>query len=335
MGKPTMQDIADALSVSRISVWKALNNKSGISEKLREKAVNEAIRIGYMNEPANGVNRANFPSSTKNIAIVVSRPESSHFWTQIIHEIAKKFSLYGANLMYIYLPSHHNEDESLPKVLSDGSLSGIIVLNVYSAQQLKMLANLSLPKVFLDTVPSTHFEQLHGDLVMIEGRIPVKQITKSLLESGRTRLGFIGDINYAQTNMDRYLGFADAHNELSLVNDKTFNLTSSLHLETHYKQISNFLDSLKTMPDGFVCVSDYIAHFVQEYFTEHGISQEVVCLTGFDNSTEYPNVANKITTVDVKTKSVGERLANKIMFAIDHPNAPFELSYISSEVLYR
>ena len=30
MSKPTMQDIADALSVSRITVWKALSNRPGV-----------------------------------------------------------------------------------------------------------------------------------------------------------------------------------------------------------------------------------------------------------------------------------------------------------------
>lgn len=332
MNKPTMQDIADALSVSRISIWKALNNRPGISEKLREKAINEAVKIGYIN-PINDLNQTGVQAATKNIAAVVSRPESSYFWMQIIHEIAKKLSHYGANLIYTYLPPHHSDGDPLPKSLSDDSLSGIIILNVYSDRQLKMLANLSLPKVFLDTVPNVPFEQLCGDLVMIEGRSTVKRITKSLLKNGRTKLGFIGDINYAQTNMDRYLGFLDAHNELSLTNNKLLNMTDPLHLTTHYKQISQFLDSLKTMPDGFICASDYIAHFVQQYFTEHGIAQETVCLTGFDNNTEYANVANKITTVNVQTKSLGERLANKIMYATDHPHSPFELSYISSEIL--
>jgi len=335
MSKPTMQDIANALSISRISVWKALNNRPGISEKLREKTINEAVRIGYINEPANSPGRTRLPAaSARNIAVVVSRPESSHFWMQIIHEIAKELSLYGANLMYTYLPTRYNKGDALPRSLSDRSLSGMIVLNVYSDQQLKMLANLILPKVFLDTVPSMPFEQLHGDLVMIEGRDTVRQITGRLLDNGKMRLGFIGDIDYAQTNMDRYLGFLDAHCERSLASDKSLNLTESLHLNTHYKQISNFLSDLKTMPNGFVCASDYIAHYVQQYFTEHGISQEAVCLTGFDNNTEYVNVANKITTVDVQTKSLGERLANKIMFAVNHPNSSFELSYVSSEILY-
>lgn len=35
MSKPTMQDIADALSVSRITVWKALSNRPGVSDSMR------------------------------------------------------------------------------------------------------------------------------------------------------------------------------------------------------------------------------------------------------------------------------------------------------------
>lgn len=47
MKKVTMQDIADTLSVSRITVWKALNNKEGVSQELREKILGSAREMGY------------------------------------------------------------------------------------------------------------------------------------------------------------------------------------------------------------------------------------------------------------------------------------------------
>ena len=90
------------------------------------------------------------------------------------------------------------------------------------------------------------------------------------------------------------------------------------------------------MPDGIVCASDYIAHFIQRYLEEKGIDPEGrVVLTGFDNNSEYLNVADRITTVDVKPKTIGSRLAAKILFVIEHPKAAPEVSYVSSEVLYR
>ena len=76
------------------------------------------------------------------------------------------------------------------------------------------------------------------------------------------------------------------------------------------------------MPDGIVCASDYIAHFIQRYLEEKGIDPEGrIVLTGFDNNSEYLNVADRITTVDVKPKTIGSRLATKILFAIEHPES--------------
>ena len=333
MDKPIMQDIADALSISRISVWKALNNRSGVSDELRERVHEKARQIGYIKEME--TISGNDKAATRTIAAVVSRPESSLFWMQIIHQIAKELSMQRFNLMYTYMPVHYTEGDSLPEALSDGSVSGMIVLNVYSEPQLKMLAESSIPKIFLDSVPTLTPDCMNGDIVLIEGRSVIREITGRLLDSGNLTLGFVGDINYAQTNMDRYLGFTDAYAQRGIKIDETFCMTGKLQLDTHYQQIEAFLSSLQRMPDGFVCTSDYIAHFIERYFTENKIDRSNTHLTGFDNSTEYANVANKITSVDVQTTFMGERLANKIIFAINHPNFPHEVSYVLTKAVYR
>ena len=58
-------------------------------------------------------------------------------------------------------------------------------------------------------------------------------------------------------------------------------------------------------------------------------------MTGFDNTGEYTNLANEITTVDVQTRSLGYRLAKKIMLEIDHPGISNELSYIESKIIWK
>jgi len=327
-----MQDIADAMQISRISVWKALNNRPGVSEDLRERVFEKARQIGYFKKPNGSVNGK---PATRTVAAVVSRPESSIFWMQIIHQIAKELSMQEVNLMYTYMPVAHTIGDKLPEALNDGSVNGIIVLNVYSQPQLEMLSKLPIPKVFLDCVPALSPGQMDGDIVIIEGRAAVGEITGRLLDGGNHKLGFVGDIHYAQTNMDRYLGFSDAHAKRGLKISETFNMTEHLHIDTHYQQISAFMSSLSTMPDGFVCASDYIAHFIERYFAENDIDRSEIHLTGFDNSSEYPYVAGKITTVDVQTDAMGERLANKIMFAINNPNIPHEVSYVLTKPIYR
>lgn len=329
-----MQEIADALGTSRISVWKVFNNQSGVSKSLIRRVYAKSEELGYSRSfPDLSIAPA---APERVVSVIVSRPESSLFWMQIIHQLAKELAHVHINLMYTYLPSHYRKGYTLPAVLSNGSIQGAIILNAYDEHFLQMLTALNLPKVFLDTIGSVPFAKLNGDLVMLEGYRLVKTLTEHLLNSGRTNLGFVGDIAYAQSNYDRYRGFSDAFHAQNIALNPRNCMTSSIGLASHYEEIRNFLASLDPMPDGIVCVSDYIAHFVEQYLEENGfrVPQDVM-LTGFDNNTEYGNIANYITTVDVDTATLGSRLARKIILRMDFPTAAHELSFIESKILYR
>ncbi|MCO7108131.1 LacI family DNA-binding transcriptional regulator [Gemmiger formicilis] len=272
MSKPTMQDIADALSVSRITVWKALSNRPGVSDSMRAQIHQKATEMGYFHSLSgyhcDRLCSTASPHTHRSGSRVPT--ESSLFWMQIIHQIAKDLSEHNVNLMYTYLPTNYKAGYVLPEPLTNGTVDGVIVLNTYSAPLLRLLSSLPIPKVFLDTVPSVPYNQLHGDLLIIEGRDLIRQITNSLLLHGCRKLSFIGDVEYAQTNKDRYEGFLDALHEHGIIPNPSLYLTGSLGLRTHYEEISRFLDFLPTMPDGIVCASDYIAHFIQRYLEEKG-----------------------------------------------------------------
>ena len=339
MLKSTMQDLADAVGVSRITVWKALNDREGVSPRTKKRIQQKAAEMGLTDteiqmekipEKETGRDEA----EERTFSVVVSRPESSAFWMQIIHHIAKELARSRINLMYTYMPSFYSEGYTLPASVKN--VDGLIVLNIYDARLLHMLNELPLPKVFLDTVPGMHPPALHGDLVLIEGRTCIREITRRLIDSGRTRLGFVGDVGYAQTNQDRYDGFLDALREKNLPQDPALCLTAPLSLRTHYEEISAFLDGLPELPQAIVCASDFIAHFVSRYLTESGRkTPKGFLLTGFDNNTEYGNVAEQITTVHVETSALGKRLANKLLFRADHPQMPPEVCYITTEIVYR
>lgn len=332
MSKPTMQDLADALGVSRITVWKALTNRPGVSEHLRKQVQDTAVQMGYA-QPE----RAVFSDKPRHtFSVVVSRPESSAFWMQIIHHIAKELAQHGINLMYTYMPTADRPGFALPASLSQDAVDGFIVLNIYDPGLLQKLARSGLPKVFLDTIPALPPKMLGGDLIILEGRACLREITGRLLDRGCRRLGFVGDVNYAQTNMDRYLGFLDAHTERGAAVDPALCMTGALGLHSHYEEISAFLQGLPALPDAFVCPSDFIAHFIRRYLTDRGVlPEQAPVLTGFDNNTEYANVAGQITTVDVDTSSLGRRLARQLIYRADFPDAPRETTYFTNRILYR
>lgn len=331
MAKLTMQELANAAGVSRITVWKVLNDRPGVSDAMRDAVRRKAVEIGYLPDPTPAAH-----TRERTFSVAVARPESSTFWMQIIHHIAKELALSGVNMMYTYMPTTYREGYELPASLSPDNVDALLVLNVYDAPLLHLLAESPIPKVFLDSVPAFYPAALCGDLVLLESRTRIRDITARLISSGRTRLGFIGDAAYAQTNLDRYHGFLDAHANASITPDPRLSLTGPLGLHSHYAEIARFLDSLSPLPDAIVCASDFIAHFVEQYLLDTDRSVPTgFLLTGFDNSSEYPNVAEKITTVNVETSALGKLLARKLMFRADYPAAPYETSYIATDVIYR
>ena len=200
---------------------------------------------------------------------------------------------------------------------------------------LTLINKLDKPKVFLDTVPGIELRTLTGDLLLIEGKYTEQQIVDHLFIKGRKRIAFIGDINYAQTNTDRYLGFLESlksHN-LPLIEELCF--THSIGIGHYEDCVFSFLDNLDPNVDAIVCVSDYVAHFVEMYLEENpNHFTNSILLTGFDCSKEYSNVINKVTTVDVKNNLLGKRLAMQIEFRMNHPDAPPETSYIRYKIIY-
>lgn len=327
MEKVTMKDIADALNISRVTVSKAFNNQAGVSDALREMIFDKAKELGYAKLPFQAVNTPAYTEHT--VALVVSRPDSASFWTGIIHRMAQELSEYNINLMYIYVPSSYTKDFTLPSILSKDSVEGIAVVNVYDPVILGMVNELPGPKVFLDTIPTLTDRKLDGDLILIEGYRTEAEITERLILAGHKEIGFIGDINYAQTNKERYLGYRDSMDRYRLTIRPEYCLTKSIDIFSYTREINSFLDSLSDWPTAFVCASDYVAGFVQQYMDEnpHRLPH-CVTLTGFDDTDEYPNVRGRIITANVPTGLLGKRMALQLLFRTNHPDAPQELTFI-------
>ncbi|NLK27314.1 MAG: LacI family transcriptional regulator [Clostridiales bacterium] len=341
MKKVTMQDIANILNISRVTVWKVLNNQSGVSKQLRDQILKTAKEIGYF-KPGQEIEKhleeyaaSLEEGSKKTISVVISRPESSVFWINIIHAIAKELDTYGINLMYTYLPPNYNKGYILPNVLTNGTVGGMLILNVYNKELLEMLNKVNIPKVYLDIVSDFPTATLTGDLFLLEGKRSIKEITNDIIHKGRTEIGFIGDINYALTNKERFEGFLAAMNENHLEVKKEYCLTGNIGIYTYYEEISAFLNKLDKLPNAFVCASDFVANFLMQYFSEHGYRvPEDIALSGFDGSTEYAMVSGKLTTVNVQTNQLGRRLARQLLYRMEYPDAPLELTYVHSDIIW-
>lgn len=345
MKKITEKDIADALGISRVSVWKVLSGREGTSAELKQKVIAKAVEMGYpvpsslkellpSEAPVTAIPNAPMDSFTDNatIAVAVSRPESSVFWLDILHQIAKDAAQKNLSLLYIYLPTEVRPGYQLPAQLS--TVQGFVVLNVYNEEMLKMLSALPTPKIFMDTIPSLPFRKLSGDLMLIEGRSGMEEIACHLINKGIHDIGFIGDINYAQTNFERYYGFTQAMKEHNIEIDPNVCLTDSIDANSYAEAISTFLDSIQKMPKAFLCVSDFVANLLYQELTDRGYRiPEDIAISGFDGNHEF-TYSEKLTTVVVNTHDIGKRLSQQLISRITNAKTSREITYICPSVKF-
>ena len=351
MKKTTLQDIANSLGISRTTVWKVFSGHEGVSNALREKIISRAHEMNYI-FPTKSVFDDSLPkaafaletgsksgvgsvSGATNIAVAVCRPETSQFWMTIIHQIAKEFSGKNVNLLYTYLPAAGSEEYMLPAALTNGTVNGIIIMNVYDEHLIRLLASLSVPKIFLDIPTNIEAGELNGDLLMMKNAPCTAEITRHLIWQGKTSLGFIGDIHYARSNYERFSGFIDTLKEHGLVFDPHLSLIGSIGADTYKDEIEEFVDRLPSMPEAFVCASDHVAGILMSLLLAKGlrIPQDIM-ISGFDGNSENPFPV-ELTTVQVYNYDIGRRLANQILYRIRYPHDQFMESYIASRVLFR
>lgn len=335
MKKTTHQQIANSLGVSRTTVWKVFSGQEGVSEELRNKIIAKAQELNYKLPENLSSTQSTASEAPINIALAVCRPETSNFWMTIIHQIAKELAHHNVNLVYTYLPSYISDNYTLPISLTNGSTHGMIVMNVYNEQLLRLLAACQVPKVFLDTSTSVPASELNGDLILTESYDSVSKITEHLIQSGRKTFGFIGDINYARSNHERYDGFSKTLLKHGLPLYPELSLTSPIGIDTYKEEIEAFLDHIPYMPDAFVCANDYVGCILMQLLSKRGIRiPEDVAITGFDANTENP-LAENLTTVQVFNQNIGFRLALQILYRIRYQNVPYEIIYITTKVIFR
>ncbi len=337
MRKVTIKDISDSLNISRITVWKVLNNKEGVSENTKQRILKKAVEMNYKKlnkDLVKSVVKTIKPNN--NISVIVSRPESTVFWIRIINQIANELGQNKFNLIYNPLTEDEENNFVLPEIIKNNEVRGIIVINIYNEDTVKELCNTKIPKVFLD-IPSTISSQdISGDVVLLEGVESIFRITDTIIKKGNKKLGFIGDITYSKTIYDRFSGFLKAIKTHNLILENKYCFTERIPSESYKSTIERFLDNLSEMPEAFVCANDYIAFIVITYLNEHNLKvPEDVCVSGYDDNIEIMLEDTFLTTVHVQNELLGNRLVKQLMYRIENYDSDYETIYINPKIFFR
>ena len=182
--KTTMQDIADHLDISKVSVSKALNGKGGVSNELRRTIINAAQEMGYDRIPTETVPQQRF-------AFVVSKHfflETDAFYSEMYYRFSYQCLEMGATASLIIVSNGDEENLRLPAQLQMEEFSGIAVAGEMSDAFLRLLEKPGRPLVLMD------FESyaVSGHSILTDNYHWGSLITQKLVDMGHKKIGFVG-----------------------------------------------------------------------------------------------------------------------------------------------
>lgn len=309
----TLADIAAKVGVSTVAVSKALSGKPGVSDELRARIRQVADRMGYK------ASASEKPAVVKtgNIGVIV--PENYYgysfsFYGQLYEKVVR--ALYE-NQYYGIMELLSKEDEmdgTIPKVLRDGKVDGLIFMGQMDEEYIcKIVGRSELPVFFLDT----YMPSVAVDTVVSDGYYGTFMLTDYLIRRGHTKIGFVGNIYATDSIADRYWGYRKALRSHRIEFESRWEIPD----RSQYGKISGQILYESGGLDAYVCNCDHAAQIVIQDLEKMGYSvPDDVSVVGFDDflPPDWGRDADRITSYSVDMERMAQTCVKSMIQKIRH-----------------
>ena len=324
-GKATMQQIADELGISKVSVSKALNNQNGISESLRSKIIDKADELGYIKTKDTGIEFKKF------LFVIPKRYflSTDNYYTIIYYHLNRNIQKAKMEIVNYVINNEEEESLTLPDSLNTKDFDGIFVGGEFTKGYLDVLADVKLPIVTIDFC-SPEFD---FDCTVVDNFYLGYQAAKYLIKNGHKTIGFVGDINQTNSIADRYYGYVKAIEKfnLPLNKDWVFSNNDSL-MGTYFLSFS----LPEIIPSAFVCHCDMAAYYLMQKLEGIGLSvPDDVSIISFDNTELTEKTNPKLTTIDINKKEFADKAFGQMISRLKNNDLLPQRSYIHTKMVIR
>nr|WP_164849639.1 LacI family DNA-binding transcriptional regulator [Niallia taxi] len=322
-----MRDIANKLGVSSVTVSKALNDKDGVSEELKEKIKLLAEEMGYrFNTHAKSIK----DGLSYNLGIVI--PErftgtTQSFYLQFYQMLTKILDGYHYSGI-LYILGQEDEDQLiLPRIYNEKKVDGFIILGQIGNEYVKEIQKIDSPVIFLDF----YTDQNEIDSVLTDNFFGGYEITNYLVENGHKKIAYVGNIYATSSIQDRFLGYYKSllEHRIELRQD---------YIIYDRDERGKYIDIVfpDDMPTAFVCNNDEIAYNLINNLQKNGYQVPEDCsVVGFDNSIFAALTEPLLTTVEVNIKEMSKAAVKIIMEKLHNPNEKYGRTLINGKIIHR
>ena len=340
-------DLAKLLGVSPATISLVLNDKPGLSQKLRQRLTEQIIELGYEDMLAGSKKKASQQKalSKKDLArpsIAFISYMNNNPWEEI-------YSFYGGvlegaqqeakdidcNLVVIYRESETNLKQALRRA---GEVIGaVIACDWVNEEVMEELTELEIPLVFIDSFDPT----IKVNAVNVDNRQSMYSIVEYLKQRGHRDIGYAMRGDERNANDDRRIAFRRALKDLHLRDrQERYYITGMDHGPMDTSLLEARFKEAETLPTAIVTENDIVGLLVINALKKVGLRvPEDVSVIGFDNNPLSRITDPPMTTVVSSRHRIGRecvalaiRLRN--LYKMDMPHLPMKIS-ISTEIIER
>lgn len=341
MSKVTIQDIADALGVSRNTVSKAINNADGLADATREKILQKAVEMGYKQfsyvravTAVAGEEESAHPSPgfRGEIALLTTAfLNQSHFASLMLDKFQREISQLGYTLNTHRVSPEDLKNGTLPITFVPERTSAILCIEMFDFAYDEMVCALGLPVLFVDGPSRRHGRTLNADQLYMDNTAGIIRFVYDMLGRGYKRLGFIGDYEHCQSFFERYAAFRGAMLMAGVEVEDRFLIKANKPWD-----LLEPLSALTEMPDAFLCANDFVALDAMQILSDRGLSvPKDVMICGFDDSAESRSSKPTLTTIHIHTQVMAFSAVQLLMSRIKEPSLDFRFVHTQTDLIYR
>lgn len=305
----THRDLAKQLNISPAALSLIINGKPGISDKTRERVLNQLKELGMTELIKAHASSRSFlnHNESKSICFVVYKRngevlDRSPFFLFIIEGVENEARKNGYGTMFFTIDKRNDLPSQIKTLQSIGCEGVIVFATEMFEDDIEIFSALPFPCVFIDNL----FIHSSVDSVAIDNEFGTYQAVNYLFNCGHRKIGYLKSSNYINSFNQRYSGFISALNSLQIPFDSRFVVEVDYSEGGSYHNFKRILQAGFSLPTAFLADSDTIAAGVGRALLEKGYKlPQDVSIIGFDDRPLCVEFVPAITTIRIPKYSFG------------------------------
>ncbi|HHX8298074.1 TPA: LacI family DNA-binding transcriptional regulator [Vibrio diabolicus] len=302
--RTTLQDVADQVGVTKMTVSRYMRNPESVAEKTRAKIATAIEEMGYIENRAPAMLSK---SSSKAIGILLPSL-SNQIFASFVQGIEMVTKANGYETLLAHFSYDELEEERKIASLLSYQVDGLILTESHhTPRTLQMIKNAGIPVVETMELPPKPIDMAVG----LDHEDASYTAVKQMLDSGKRTIAYFGARLDTRTKL-RMQGYDRAMTEAGL--EPKHVLTGD---HSSFSLAHDLLErALETHPtlDGVFCTNDDIAIGTMLSAQQRGIQvPQQLAVVGYNALDIGQTISPKLTSVDTPRFKIGEKSAELLI----------------------